>query len=237
MKKHLPNFFTCLNLFSGCVACVMAFNGNYFFVVFFVILSAVFDFLDGFLARVLKASSPIGKDLDSLADMVSFGLAPSLIVFRYISQNLDDSLPLLLQNLLPYAAFLLAVFSALRLAKFNIDTRQKNSFVGLNTPANAMFWISLCYGLSKDYVATDTLMIVFFVLILCFSLLMVSEMPMFSLKVKSLKLKGNEQRCILIIFAITALLVFKIAGIAITIVFYILLALIDLFRKKPSEQK
>ncbi|NDW10254.1 CDP-diacylglycerol--serine O-phosphatidyltransferase [Dysgonomonas sp. 520] len=234
MKKHIPNLFTCLNLFSGCIACTMAFQGEYFWVVFFVILGSIFDFFDGFMARLLKAYSDIGKELDSLADLVSFGVAPSLIVFHYITSALGAESALhSLQNILPYFAFVLTIFSALRLAKFNIDTRQTTSFIGLPTPANALFWISLCYGLNEKFVASDTIVYIIIVLIVIFSLLMVSEIPMFSLKVKNLKLKGNELKYLLIIFCIAAIAIWQIMGIAATIIFYIALTLVSY--KKVKE--
>lgn len=136
MKKHIPNTLTSLNLFSGSIATVMAFQGEYTWVVVWVIIAALFDFSDGFAARLLKAYSPIGKELDSLADMVSFGLAPSIAAFRFLSDNtIRISQNPIIVEYLPYMAFLLAIFSALRLAKFNVDERQSESFIGLNTPA------------------------------------------------------------------------------------------------------
>ena len=229
MKRHIPNFFTSLNLFSGCIATVMAFNGDYLLVVVWVIVAAIFDFSDGFSARLLKAYSPMGKELDSLADMVSFGLAPSVTAYTFLSGNLykitENSL---LLEYLPYIAFLLAVFSGLRLAKFNVDKRQTESFVGLNTPANALFWVSLCYGLVHNIPAVSpSLIYIFLVAIIVFSSLMVSEIPMFSLKVKSLKLKGNEYRYFLIVFMVGIVTYIGILGIAGGILLYIALAIID----------
>lgn len=235
MKKHIPNLFTCLNLFSGCVACVMAFNGLYFWVVFFVILGSIFDFFDGFLARLLNAPSAIGKELDSLADMISFGMAPSLIVFRYLSDNIDDTTFCHLHNFVPYIAFLLAIFSALRLAKFNIDARQSTSFIGLPTPANALFWISLCYGLNNKFDASPTIIYTVLALIIIFSLLMTSEIPMFSLKIKNLKFKNNIKIYLLLAFSVIAIILWNIPGFAIAILFYILIALAT-YRKPKNEQ-
>ena len=133
MKKHIPNFITCLNLFSGCVGVYLAFQGNFQGAFIAVIVSAVFDFFDGFAARLLKAYSPMGKELDSLADMVSFGVLPGAMVFSLLSKTG-------ISEWLPYVAFVIPVFSGLRLAKFNIDERQTSSFIGLPTPANAIFW-------------------------------------------------------------------------------------------------
>lgn len=229
MKKHVPNFLTSLNLFSGCIASVMAFQGEYLWVVVWVVIAALFDFSDGFAARLLKAYSPMGKELDSLADMVSFGFAPSAAVFTFLRSNIyiitDNPV---ITEYLPYMAFLLAVFSALRLAKFNIDERQSESFIGLNTPANALFWISFSYGLVNTVpVITPTLMYLVLVAILVFSSLMVSEIPMFSLKIKSLKLKGNEYRYFLAVFIIGLIAYIGILGIAGGILLYIALSIIN----------
>ncbi|MBQ5506414.1 MAG: CDP-diacylglycerol--serine O-phosphatidyltransferase, partial [Prevotella sp.] len=145
IKKHIPNTITCCNLVSGCIATTFAFAGNPKMAMFWIIMGAVFDFFDGMVARLLKVSSPIGKELDSLADDVTFGVAPSAIVF---SELFTLQYPVLqgLQTYIPYCAFLIAAFSALRLAKFNLDDRQTTSFIGLPTPANALFWGSFIIG-------------------------------------------------------------------------------------------
>lgn len=235
MKKHIPNLLTSMNVLSGCIACVMAFNGNYLWVVIWVVIAAIFDFFDGFSARVLKAYSSIGKELDSLADMVSFGLAPALIVFRLLSDNNPLGTPFYvsstevyyLRELIPYISFLLVIFSALRLAKFNIDERQTTSFIGLPTPANALFWISLCYGIStKDEFTQLFSFYPLIILVIIFSLLLTSEIPMFSLKIKSLKLKGNELRYLLVLFMVIAIFYWGILGISAGIVLYIILSAI-----------
>lgn len=237
MKKHIPNILTSMNVLSGCIACVMAFNGNYLWVVIWVITGAVFDFFDGFSARLLKAYSPLGKELDSLADMVSFGLAPSLTVFHFLSQNNTLGSPLFvfadgtqfyIRELIPYISFLLVIFSGLRLAKFNIDERQTSTFIGLPTPANALFWISFCLGASH----MDELMQLFLVyptliLIVAFSILMIAEIPMFSLKIKNLNFKGNELRYLLVIFMIVAVALWGALGIAGGIILYIVLSVIS----------
>ena len=147
IKKHIPNTITCCNLFSGCIACVMAFRCNFELAMAFIVLGAVFDFFDGMVARLLRVSSPLGVQMDSLADDITFGIAPATIVFSFMQNKL--LYPAYLADivwLLPYFAFLIAVFSAYRLAKFNIDTRQTNTFIGLPTPANALFWSSLITG-------------------------------------------------------------------------------------------
>lgn len=240
MKKHIPNMLTCMNVLSGSIACVMAFEGNYLWVVIWVIIGAIFDFFDGFSARLLKSYSAIGKDLDSLADMVTFGLAPALIVFRLLSdissQTLNSEDSNILAQIIPYVSFVLVIFSALRLAKFNNDVRQSTSFIGLNTPSNAMFWISLCYNISTKDESIQTLSFYpIIVLIFIFSFLMISELPMFSLKIKSLKWKGNECRYSLLILTVAAICLSGILGLALGIVFYIILAIIDSKLNKSTD--
>ena len=154
IKNSIPNTVTCLNLFSGCIACVMAFEAKYELALLFIALSSIFDFFDGLLARMLNAHSIIGKDLDSLADDVSFGVAPSLIVFSLFKEMYYPASMEFIAPYLPYLAFLISVFSALRLAKFNNDTRQTSSFVGLPVPANALFWGSLVAG-AHDFLISD----------------------------------------------------------------------------------
>ena len=177
IKKHVPNFITCLNLFSGALAVYFAFQANYELVLILVLLAAVFDFLDGFAARLLKAYSPMGKELDSLADVISFGLAPGAVAFSMLQAS---ELP----QWLAFAGFIIPVFSALRLAKFNIDERQSSSFIGMPTPANAIFWIGLGYSYHENLAQQPYFVLGFIALM---SLLLVSELPMFSLKFKNLK--------------------------------------------------
>lgn len=235
MKRHIPNVFTSLNLFFGCVATVAAFNGAYLWVVIWVIIAAFFDFCDGFSARTLKAYSPMGKELDSLADMVSFGVAPSVVVFHLLSEKIGYvSENPLIQEYLPYIAFLLAVCSGLRLAKFNVDKRQSDSFIGLNTPANALFWVSFCYGLMTDERVLFSPGLVYTVLvgIVVFSLLMVSEIPMFSFKIKSLKFRGNEHRYFMVLFMIGLIIFLGLFGISGGILLYIALSIIDSRNRK-----
>src|SRR5688572_25544027 len=132
MIRHLPNFLTCCNLLCGCFGIVFLLEDRAVPAAYFVWVAGVFDFFDGFAARLLKVSSPIGRELDSLADMVTFGLLPGLIMYKLIGAHSDS-------DVFPYIGFMMAAFSALRLAIFNIDTRQSDSFIGLNTPANTFF--------------------------------------------------------------------------------------------------
>ncbi|MBF1629293.1 MAG: CDP-alcohol phosphatidyltransferase family protein, partial [Prevotella sp.] len=150
MKKHIPNSITCCNLISGCIATAFAFTGDIKVALLWIIIGAVFDFFDGMTARLLHVSSPIGKELDSLADDITFGVAPSTIIF---SQLQLMSYPEFLEPLrpyLPFVAYIMAAFSALRLAKFNLDERQALGFIGLPTPANALFWGSLLVGIGEQ---------------------------------------------------------------------------------------
>jgi len=222
MKKHIPNFITSLNLFSGCVAVFLAFNGNYQGAFIAILIAAVFDFLDGFAARMLKAYSPMGKELDSLADVISFGMAPGAIVFSLLNETG-------INELLPYLAFLIPVFSGLRLARFNIDERQTSSFIGLPTPANAIFWAGLAFSFS-DFLVTNLLILVVFTLL--FSYLLVAEIPMFSLKFKSLAWKDNQIQFLFLIGCAIILAIFQLNAFALLIGWYILLSVIvAIFRK------
>lgn len=223
ITRHIPNALTCMNLFSGCIACVMAFHANFEMAMLFIVIGAVFDFFDGLAARLLHAYSNIGKDLDSLADDVSFGVAPALIVFSLFKQIDYPNYLSSLANWLPYAAFLIAVFSALRLAKFNNDTRQTTSFIGLPVPANALFWASLIAG-CKPIASYHPLLTL--ALVCLFSWLLVSEIPMFSLKFKNLSWKDNKIAFIFVIISAILLITLKIAGFAAVIVWYILLSIL-----------
>lgn len=232
IRKHIPNTITCLNAVSGCIAIVMALNGNILYATLWIVIAAVLDFFDGFAARLLKAYSPIGKDLDSLADVISFGVAPGAIVFSLL-QTACSFLPTYpLSPYLPYAGFVIAAFSALRLAKFNNDPRQSESFIGLPVPAHALLWCSLGYSLAP-FIPQYPLIFTIGTILAAFatSLLLVSEIPMFSLKIKSLSWKGNEIRYILVIAAIAFISFFGILGIAGTIILYILISCFSSRRK------
>lgn len=235
MKKHIPNTITSMNLFSGCIAIVMAFQGAFMWVVIWVIIAAVFDFFDGMAARLLNAPSKIGKELDSLADVISFGVAPAMAVFimlRDYTQYTEFFRPIELY--IPYFAFIIPIFSALRLAKFNIDERQTSSFLGLPTPANALFWISYVYGIQYIAISNNVLLFLTVSFIVVLSLLMVSEIPMFSFKLSNLKIKGNEKPLILIICAIIFVSLWGIMGLSLTILVYIGLSLLPIGSNQES---
>jgi CDP-diacylglycerol---serine O-phosphatidyltransferase len=222
IKKHIPNFITCLNLFAGSIAVYYGFLGNYQAVFGLVLLAALFDFLDGFAARALHAYSPMGKELDSLADMVSFGLAPGVVAFSLLSQS---SLP----SWLAFAGFIIPVFSALRLAKFNIDERQTTSFIGMPTPANAIFWIGIGYSFPELMITNSWLILA---LIIIMSGLLVAEIPMFSLKFKSFKWQDSRIQYIFLIQCVIMIAGFKLGAFPLIIVLYILNSLANLFFSK-----
>lgn len=226
IKKHIPNTITCCNLVSGCVAIAYAFSGNIELSFTWIIIGAVFDFFDGMSARLLNVSSPIGKELDSLADVVTFGVAPSTILFSELSVMSYPAILEPLRSILPFTAYIMAAFSALRLAKFNLDERQTLGFIGLPTPANALFWGSLIIGAGKWLEATPFM--VFFLLggILISSWLMVSEIPMFALKFKEWGWKGNQVKYIFLLTCIPLLAIFGLTGLAIIIAWYVIISYI-----------
>lgn len=228
----VPNTITSFNALSGSLSVVFAFEGHLVLAGTLILIAAVFDFLDGLSARLLNAYSPMGKELDSLADMISFGLAPAAIAHAIVRNQYPEVHLLMdanyLELLILLFPFIITVFSALRLAKFNVDTRQTESFIGLATPANAMVWASFPFILSYNTSGFFAQLInnVPFILIssLVLSLLLVSEIPMFSLKFKSLKPAENKTRFIFLAGCIGFLVLFKLAGIPLIITWYILLS-------------
>jgi CDP-diacylglycerol--serine O-phosphatidyltransferase len=232
IKKHIPNAITLLNLLSGSVAAILAVEGQLLIAAALVGLAAVFDFFDGFIARLLHVKSEIGKELDSLADVISFGLTPSVILFYMIRENEWIQSLSGIFSLLPYTALLIAAFSALRLAKFNLDTRQSTSFLGLPTPANAMFIVSLPFFSGNQAIQDAGILSlvagnIYFQLALipvsCY--LLVSEIPLFGLKfTNGFSLKANKLKYALLLGSLIAIIVFKWAGIPLIIVLYILIS-------------
>lgn len=223
--RNIPNTLTSCNLFSGCIAAYMAFHGNYKEALLFIVLGAMFDFFDGMTARLLHVSSPIGKELDSLADDITFGLAPAAIAFSLFKEVYYPDFLMPVAGIMPYTAFLIAVFSGLRLAKFNIDERQTSSFIGMPTPANALFWASLAVGGYSFLISDNFNAIYLFVLVVVMSLLLVAELPMFSLKFKDLSWGHNKISYIFLIVSLPLLIIFQLSGIAAVIIWYILLSL------------
>ena len=218
MKKHIPNTITCCNLISGCIATYFAFQSDYRLALLFIVVGAVFDFFDGMVARLLHVSSPIGKELDSLADDITFGFAPSAMIFSYLC-SFHIHLPFI-----PFLAFVMAAFSALRLAKFNLDERQALGFIGLPTPANALFWGALIVGLHQSGYTFEGLewVILLGTFISCY--LLVAEIPMFALKFKHWGWKGNEIKYIFILSCIPLLLLLRVSGFAAIIAWYVILS-------------
>ncbi|MBI9067249.1 MAG: CDP-alcohol phosphatidyltransferase family protein [Salinivirgaceae bacterium] len=238
--RFVPNTITSFNVLSGCLSVIFAFEGNLFLAGIFIIIASVFDFFDGMSARVLHAYSDMGKELDSLADMLSFGFAPAVIAHLLVKNQLAPNTALVdmsaLNFVLVFSPFIIAVFSALRLAKFNIDTRQSESFIGLNTPSNAMIWASIPFIIkySENQFVLGTLENVWFLigLAITLSLLLVAELPMFSLKFKNLKFADNKPRFILISLSIVLLITLKLTAIPLIIITYIVLSLVNNFLTK-----
>lgn len=226
LKNNIPNIITGCNLISGCIAIGCAMHTQYTLALLFIIIGAVFDFLDGFSARLLGVVSPLGIEMDSLADDVTFGVAPSAILFAMLKQCHYPEFLSPVSDLIPFLAFIMAGFSALRLAKFNLDTRQKTSFLGLPTPANALFWAALVVSHNHTFASASfpywglILLAVSFV----FCALLVSEMPMFSLKLKSLAWEENKIKYIFLIVSACLLIFMGISGIAAIIIWYMVLS-------------
>lgn len=226
LKKSLPNGLTCCNLISGCIAVSYALGGDAQTALLFIIIGAMFDFFDGFTARALKVSSPIGKELDSLADDITFGFAPSAIAFMMLKQcAVPDSL-LGAQKIYPYAAFVMAAFSALRLAKFNLDERQTSSFIGMPTPANALFWGALACSVNAELLASSAAAYIIILMVFGSSALLVSEIPMFALKFKNYSWKDNKVKYIFLALSLAVIIPFGIGGLAIAILLYLMLSLL-----------
>lgn len=257
IKQNIPNSLTLGNLLCGCLALVKAFEGDLVWAAYFVGIAAILDFFDGFVARILKVSSPIGKDLDSLADMVTFGLVPGVIMFQMIQlspiimevatsgwtiypplsnvSQIENSHSMIAYEWLKYIAFLIPVFSCIRLAKFNNDTRQSESFIGLPTPANAIFICSLPFVLPSPnpHVTSGCFGYPFYVEFLMnpwclcllsgiMGLLLVAPLPLFSLKFKKFSWKGNEIRYSFLGFCVLLVCTLQLAGIPLAILSYIL---------------
>ncbi len=214
IKKHIPNALTCANLLSGCIGVVYAFQGDLKACSWAVLISGIFDFFDGMAARALHVKSDIGKELDSLADMVSFGFLPGVVLFQLLGIAAPDV------KYLPYLGFMVTIFSALRLAKFNIDTRQTEDFIGLNTPMNTLFIVSLPFIADQfpDLVYSVPLLII---LTIVMSLLLVSEIRIFSLKFSSLAWGPNKIKFIFLLISAVLLTFLQFAAIPLILVLYI----------------
>ena len=230
ITKHIPNAITCCNLISGCVSILFINHNRLLWAAAMIFVAAVFDFLDGFAARLLNAKSSIGGELDSLSDVVSFGVAPSFIVAWLLSKT-GVCWWVYNFNVFSVLAFILAAFAAVRLAKFNLDTRQTESFIGLPVPAVGLFIASLPFmltNISRDGMLFGIVTSPYFLLamVALFSWLMVSEVPFFSFKIKNLKFKENILRYFVVIFAIVAVIILKWVALPFIFLFYMILSVI-----------
>lgn len=244
MVKHIPNFVTSLNLLSGCIAIVLAFDGQLTYASLFIGLGAFFDFIDGFVARLLNVKSDVGKELDSLADVITFGLVPGILIYLLLLKDLSaPTLYIGNFSVYPLLGFLIPVFSALRLAKFNLDTRQETVFYGMPTPSTAIFFgsfplilaqqstpcgiqVDMAHALITNFYVLGTLTILF-------SWLMVSEIKLFSLKFKSFSWRSNRIRYIFLGLSLVMIILLHFLAIPLIIFLYITLSLI-FFRSVSS---
>jgi CDP-diacylglycerol--serine O-phosphatidyltransferase len=262
IKKHIPNAITCGNLLCGCIGIMITFQGHLDIAFLMIITAAVLDFFDGFAARLLNVSSPIGKDLDSLADMVTFGALPGFVMYKMVSLSIAGTDH---WTGFPFIAFLIPVFSAIRLAKFNNDTRQTDRFIGVPTPANALFIGSLGYilfshsfssggwvvtlpentQLSQNFqqVVTADSSLQFLnnpyalgIITVIMSYLMVAELPLFALKFKNFRWPDNKIRYIFLGVVALLLILFQITALPFIILLYIVLSIIENSIAKQNQQ-
>ncbi|MCE9538356.1 MAG: CDP-alcohol phosphatidyltransferase family protein [Bacteroidetes bacterium] len=239
IKKNIPNTITCGNLFCGCLAVVCAFNGNLLWSAYLVGIAGILDFLDGFIARLLNVHSEIGKQLDSLADKVTFGLVPGVVMFIFLSNAAaiyagSSGSNMVAVSYLPLFAFFITIFSAIRLAKFNIDTRQTNSFIGVPTPANALLicsfpLIQFFQPTIGNFSLIPILENVWFLLglTILMSYLLVAELPLFALKFKNFGWADNKIRYSFLIASILMILLFQFIAIPFIIFLYVILSVIN----------
>ncbi len=234
--SNIPNTITALNLLLGCISITYSFNGDLITASILIFIAGFFDYLDGLAARVLKAYSELGKSLDSLADMVSFGVAPSVILYQMIimaMQKINPSYSFetasLLESIIIYTPFIIAVFSALRLAKFNIDERQTKSFIGVPTPANAFLIASFPFIIANYQLGSYLLLNIYILVPLIFilSFLLTSNIPMLSLKMSNIKFADNKAVFIIIALSVVLLIVLKMAAIPVIYCAYLIVSVID----------
>ena len=229
IKKHVPNIITLLNLFCGCIALVSIANGNFLDGFIFVCLGIFLDFFDGFFARLFKVSSPLGLQLDSLADMVTSGVVPGYVMYTMFAMITEN-------DFLPYVGFIITLGACYRLANFNIDERQTDSFIGLPTPANALFMLSLPL-IPKSMVIIElfTNPWILILITLLSAYIMNAEIPLFSLKVKKMNLKDNALPIVFLLMSLMLLFCFQFLGVSLVILMYVLLSVINnKFLKKAA---
>jgi CDP-diacylglycerol--serine O-phosphatidyltransferase len=247
LKKHLPNTLTCINLLCGCLALTFIFKGDLVIGAYLIGIAAVADFFDGLLARALRVSSPIGKDLDSLADMVSFGVVPGAIMYQLFKTELGAHLggysgytvSWYIAEALPYCGFIISIFSALRLAKFNNDTRQTTSFIGLPTPACTLVVASLPLILANDNFGLSSIILNPWLLLglsVVLSGLLVAELPLFALKFKNLRWLGNRRRFIFVALALSLVIWLRAAGVPVAVLLYVLLSVPGRVRSRDGVE-
>jgi CDP-diacylglycerol--serine O-phosphatidyltransferase len=228
IKKHIPNLITLINLFCGCIAVVFISEANYEMAFYMVCLGIFFDFFDGFFARLFKVSSPLGLQLDSLADMVTSGVAPGYVMYSLFVNSAHE---LGTNPAIPFLGFIVTLGSCYRLANFNIDTRQTDSFIGLPTPANALFILSLPLVLKFS----DSLLLleiltnqwVLLVITLCSAYILNAEIPLFSLKIKKFNFKDNALQMIFLLISIVLVVLLQYIAIPLIIIFYVVLSVIN----------
>jgi CDP-diacylglycerol--serine O-phosphatidyltransferase len=227
LKKHIPNLLTCGNLFCGCIGIVATFQDNLVLAAYLTGIAGILDFFDGFVARWLKAYSSIGKELDSLADCVTFGVLPGMILFHLIRKTMQADATTEFYQFLPFIAFIITIFSALRLAKFNVDTRQTTSFIGVPTPANAFLISSLPLILWQYPPAEEIILNIYFLigLALLMSFLMICELPLFALKFTSYSFSKNRPKYIFLFLSLVLLFTLQFIAIPFIIALYIIISL------------
>ena len=242
----VPNIITTLNLISGCISISMAIQGNYEIAAYLILLSAVFDFLDGMSAKLLNAVSSFGKVYDSIVDIVSFGVAPSILMYQIMVMSLtysDSTFNLesanFKENIIILSSFLLTVFAGIRLARFTADTKERDYFRGMPTPASAIIISSLSIVLFTSEISTLQEFILdsnrLLILNICISILMVLNVPMLKMKFSNFRIKENLIKYIIIISSIVLLIVFQFAGIPLIILLYIILSIFNTLIKSPVD--
>jgi CDP-diacylglycerol--serine O-phosphatidyltransferase len=220
-KGIVPNTFTALNLLCGALACILIVEGEVYHACLFMGLGAFFDFFDGFFARLLNVAGELGKQLDSLADMVSFGLAPGLLAMHLLKSSENQ--------FVPYLGLLIVVASAYRLAKFNIDTRQTTGFIGVPTPANSIFWIGLVLwqlpNSNFGFLLENVWIII--ILIPLFSYLLISEFPLISLKFKSFAWGENKAKYSLLLGSCVLFSILRFDALPFVVLLYLIISIVD----------
>ena len=240
MKRQIPNLITCLNVTSGTLAIFMVVYGDLFMAALLVLLAMIFDFFDGFVARLLHVKSELGKELDSLADVVSFGVVPALLAHMLIRGTLGEGADYsLCAYFCLYIPVIIPAFSAYRLAKFNLDTRQSYSFIGMPTPANALFWVSLvltAHFLPDFYASIWGFQWLLVCCVVLFSILLVVELPMFSLKVTDFSWRTNWNRYLYFVVLLLLVLLLQLRVISFVIPLYLLFSLLGMMGAKCRRE-